>query len=81
LLGNSPGKSKASRDTAISIVHRLQNAGHEAYFVGGCVRDPLRGVEPGDYDIVTSARPDEVCSLFSHTVPVGISFGVVLEVE
>jgi poly(A) polymerase len=81
LLGNNPGKSKASRDTAISIVHRLQNAGHEAYFVGGCVRDPLRGVEPGDYDIVTSARPDEVCSLFSHTVPVGISFGVVLVVE
>ena len=81
MLGNSPGKSKASRDTAISIVYRLQNAGHEAYFVGGCVRDPLRGVEPGDYDIVTSARPDEVCSLFSHTVPVGISFGVVLVVE
>jgi poly(A) polymerase len=81
LLGNSPGKSKASRDTAISIVHRLQNAGYEAYFVGGCVRDPLRGVEPGDYDIVTSARPDEVCSLFSRTVPVGINFGVVLVVE
>ncbi|MCX5846873.1 MAG: HD domain-containing protein [Deltaproteobacteria bacterium] len=81
MLGNSPGKSKASRDTAISIVHRLQNAGYEAYFVGGCVRDPLRGVEPGDYDIVTSARPDEVCSLFSRTVPVGINFGVVLVVE
>ena len=81
MLSNSPGKSKASRDTAISIVHRLQNAGHESYFVGGCVRDPLRGVEPGDYDIVTSALPDEVRSLFSHTVPVGISFGVVLVVE
>ena len=81
MLGNGPGKIKASRDSAISIIQRLQGAGYEAYFVGGCVRDLLRGVEPGDYDIVTSARPDEVCSLFPHTVPVGISFGVVLVVE
>jgi len=81
LLGNGPRKIKASLDTAISIVQRLQGAGYEAYFVGGCVRDLLRGVEPGDYDIVTSARPEEVCSLFPHTVPVGISFGVVLVVE
>jgi len=81
LLSNGPGKIKASRDTAISIVHQLQQAGYEAYFVGGCVRDLLRGVEPGDYDIVTSARPGEVRSLFPHTVPVGISFGVVLVVE
>ena len=81
MLVNRSGKFKASRDRAISIVHRLRDAGHEAYFVGGCVRDILRGVEPGDYDIVTSARPEEVCSLFSHTAPVGISFGVVLVVE
>ncbi|HVO67886.1 MAG TPA: HD domain-containing protein [Syntrophales bacterium] len=81
MLGNSPGKIKASRDTAISIVRRLQDAGYETYFVGGCVRDLLRDVEPGDYDIVTAARPDEVCSLFPHTVTVGISFGVVLVVE
>jgi len=81
LLSNGPEKIEASRDTAISIVQNLQDAGYEAYFVGGCVRDLLRGVEPGDYDIVTSARPDEVRSLFPHTVPVGISFGVVLVVE
>ena len=81
MLGNGLGKIKASRYTAISIIQRLQDAGYEAYFVGGCVRDLLRGVEPGDYDIVTSARPDEVRSLFPHTVPVGISFGVVLVVE
>ncbi|HEX7534269.1 MAG TPA: HD domain-containing protein [Syntrophales bacterium] len=81
MLADSSGKSKASRDTAASIVHRLRDAGHEAYFVGGCVRDLLRGVEPGDYDIVTSARPEDVCSLFPHTVPVGISFGVVIVVE
>ncbi|HBH86692.1 MAG TPA: phosphohydrolase [Syntrophaceae bacterium] len=81
LLGNDPGDIKASRDTAISVVRRLQKAGHEAYFVGGCVRDLLRGVEPEDYDIVTSAKPDEVHRLFPHTVPVGIRFGVVIVVE
>jgi poly(A) polymerase len=81
LLADSSGKFKASRGTAASIVRRLQDAGHEAYFVGGCVRDLLRGVQPGDYDIVTSALPADVCSLFPHTVPVGISFGVVIVVE
>jgi poly(A) polymerase len=81
LLADSSGKFKASRDRAISIVRRLRDAGYETYFVGGCVRDILRGVEPGDYDIVTSARPEEVRLLFSHTVPLGISFGVVLVVE
>jgi tRNA nucleotidyltransferase/poly(A) polymerase len=81
LLTDSSGKFKASHDTAASIVRRLQDAGHEAYFVGGSVRDLLRGVEPGDYDIVTSARPADVCSLFPHTVQVGISFGVVVVVE
>ena len=80
-MANCSDTFKASRDTAIRIVRRLQNAGHETYFVGGCVRDLLRGVEPGDYDIVTSARPDEVRSLFSRTVPIGISFGVVVVVE
>lgn len=81
MLGNGSGDIKASRETAISIVRRLQNAGHEAYFVGGCVRDLLRGAEPGDYDIVTSAKPDEVYPLFSRTVPVGMRFGVVIVVE
>jgi poly(A) polymerase len=81
LLGRGSGDIKASRETAISIVRRLQNAGHEAYFVGGCVRDLLRGVEPGDYDIVTSAEPDEVYHLFSRTLPVGVRFGVVIVVE
>lgn len=81
MLGSGSGDIKASRETAVSIVRRLQNAGHEAYFVGGCVRDLLRGVEPGDYDIVTSAKPDEVCPLFSRTVPVGMRFGVVIVVE
>ena len=74
-------KKPASYDTAARIISRLHTAGYEAYLVGGCVRDSLRGVEPLDYDIVTSARPEDVCALFSHTVPVGASFGVVLVVE
>ena len=63
------------------VLNKLKAAGHEAYLVGGCVRDLVRGVTPGDYDIATSARPDEVCALFLHTIPVGISFGVVLVME
>ncbi len=46
--------------TARTIVSRLKQSGVEAYFVGGCVRDYLRGVTPVDYDIVTSALPDQV---------------------
>jgi poly(A) polymerase len=68
-------------ESARLILRRLKAAGHESYLVGGCVRDLIRGVRPPDYDIVTSARPDEICSLFSHTIPVGISFGVVLVIE
>ena len=71
----------ASYDIAVRVVSRLKQAGYESYLVGGCVRDILRGVEPLDYDIVTSARPDDVRSLFSHTVPVGVSFGVIIVIE
>jgi tRNA nucleotidyltransferase/poly(A) polymerase len=66
---------------AMDVVVKLQAEGYEAFFVGGCVRDFLRGVEPGDYDIVTSALPEEVQKLFPHTVPVGAKFGVVLVID
>ena len=66
---------------ARKIVHRLRNAGHEAFFAGGCVRDSLMGKVPHDFDIATSARPEEVQALFPRTVPVGVQFGVVLVVE
>jgi poly(A) polymerase len=62
---------------AASIVRRLRDAGHVAYYAGGCVRDMLRGVEPKDYDIATSARPEEVQRLFPKTVAVGAHFGVI----
>lgn len=66
---------------ATDIARRLQQAGHVAYFAGGCVRDHLRGHPPEDYDIATSARPAEVQKLFPHTQAVGAHFGVILVME
>lgn len=74
-------EKSASRDTAAGIVRRLRQAGYKTYFVGGCVRDLLLDRLPLDYDIVTSARPEEVQSLFPKTAPVGIRFGVILVIE
>jgi len=68
-------------ETAAGIVGTLKKAGHEAWFVGGSVRDLLLGFEPEEFDIVTSAVPDEVRALFQRTVPVGERFGVVLVLE
>lgn len=66
------------KEGAISIVTKLRQAGHSAYFAGGCVRDQLMGIPPKDYDVATSAHPEQVMRLFSHTVAVGAEFGVVL---
>lgn len=55
----------------------LNNAGFEAYIVGGCVRDILLNKTPQDYDIATSATPEEIISLFPHTIPTGIKHGTV----
>ena len=65
------------RQEATRIVLQLRSAGHEAYFVGGCVRDFVMGVIPDDYDIVTSALPDQVMAFFNRTVAIGAKFGVV----
>jgi len=66
------------KDFAISIVRTLHEAGHQAYLVGGCVRDLLTGREPADYDITTDATPNEVMRIFPDTYAVGAQFGVVL---
>jgi len=58
------------------LVRRLQESGHRALLAGGCVRDLLRGEQPGDYDIATSARPPEVEALFEESETVGRQFGV-----
>src|SRR3979490_710169 len=66
------------KNSAISIVRSLQEAGYQAYFVGGCVRDMILGREPADYDVATDATPDQVMRIFPETYPVGAKFGVVL---
>lgn len=60
-----------------TIIQTLQEHGYEAYAVGGCVRDSLLGREPGDWDITTSASPDEIKKLFARTVDTGIEHGTV----
>ncbi len=66
------------KDFAISIAQTLRQRGFQAYLVGGCVRDLLLGREPKDYDVATSATPDEVMAIFPETYAVGAQFGVVL---
>jgi poly(A) polymerase len=78
LIRTADGHQTEKIRNAEEIIRRLTQAGFEAYFVGGCVRDFVRGVIPGDYDIVTSARPDQVIALFERTVAVGARFGVVV---
>ena len=72
---------KPLRATAVEIVRQLQTAGFSAFWVGGCVRDFLLGREPGDYDIATSARPEQIEKLFKRTVAVGKKFGVMVVLE
>ena len=69
------------RVLAEHICRTLQAAGHQAYFVGGCVRDILLGREPADYDVATDATPDRIRELFSPSsvvLEVGAKFGVML---
>jgi poly(A) polymerase len=63
---------------ALDVARRLRQRDFEAYFAGGCVRDLLLGIEPKDFDVATSATPDEVQKTFARTESVGAHFGVVL---
>jgi poly(A) polymerase len=65
------------RNLAKQVVAHLQSAGFTAFWAGGCVRDVLMGRTPKDYDIATSATPDQIIALFPGSVEVGKSFGVV----
>jgi poly(A) polymerase len=67
-----------TRADATAVVRRLRDAGHVAYFAGGCVRDLLLGREPKDYDVATDAPPQRVRQLFHNTQAVGAAFGVIL---
>lgn len=64
-------------DAAAKVVRRLTRGGHEAYLVGGCVRDLLVGVRPKDFDVATSARPEEVRALFRNSRIIGRRFRLV----
>ena len=64
-------------EPARKIIDRLNEHGYEAYVVGGCVRDMILKREPGDWDITTSARPEQVKALFTRTLDTGIQHGTV----
>ncbi|MBU1026973.1 MAG: hypothetical protein KKA31_04510, partial [Candidatus Margulisbacteria bacterium] len=62
---------------ALQIIKTLKDKGFQAYSVGGCMRDLLLGFEPEEWDITTSAKPEEVTGLFDKVVPTGIAYGTV----
>lgn len=66
---------------ALKICQKLIEEGYLAYFAGGCVRDFLLDRQPSDFDVTTSARPDQVVALFSKTVETGRQFGVIMVIE
>ena len=75
-----PHPDTPERQFAVNVVSRLREAGYEALWAGGCVRDELLGITPKDFDVATTATPQQVIELFGtrKTVPVGVSFGVVI---
>ncbi|MAC20110.1 MAG: metal-dependent phosphohydrolase [Phycisphaerae bacterium] len=72
------GDILAPRDAAMLVAERLLDAGFQTLFAGGCVRDRLLGIAPADFDLATSARPDDVMKVFPRGRGVGAHFGVVL---
>src|ERR1700677_3085904 len=72
-VGESP-----AFEAARAIAARLSAAGHQAYFAGGCVRDLLLGGGAKDFDVATSATPEQIVALFPRTQSVGAHFGVIL---
>jgi tRNA nucleotidyltransferase/poly(A) polymerase len=70
-----------NRKLATDIINRLQKAGHQALLAGGCVRDMILNRAAKDYDVATSAHPDEVIGLFKRTIRIGAKFGVVVVLD
>lgn len=75
---SSSSKSGTAEEAASQIIIKLRDAGHEAYLAGGCVRDLLLGLTPKDYDIATSATPEEILALYPRSGAIGAHFGVIL---
>jgi len=72
---------KGTKSTALWVLRRLRQAGHEALLAGGCVRDMLLGRKCSDYDIATSAAPDEIARIFKRVLMIGAKFGVVMVIH
>ena len=64
-------------ERALRVVRTLQEAGHQAYIVGGAVRDLLLGVRPKDFDVATDATPEQVKALFRRAFIIGRRFRIV----
>lgn len=81
LVSVSRDQHKVSRNgishNALKVLYRLQNAGHEAYLVGGCVRDLQLGLAPKDFDVATSATPEDTKALFGNSRIIGRRFRIV----
>lgn len=73
----SNNMDKSLFEQARPILEQIQDNGFEAYYVGGSVRDYVMGRNIHDIDITTSATPDEIESIFSHTIPVGKEHGTI----
>lgn len=72
-------EKQSQREFAVEVVHTIREARHQALWAGGCVRDQLLGIEPKDYDVATSARPEQIRELFGkrRTLAIGAAFGVI----
>jgi len=76
--GGRPCQGAGMREKAIQIIEKLTAAGYTALLAGGCVRDMLLGREAKDFDVATSATPEQVVRLFPGSKTVGAHFGVVV---
>lgn len=72
-----PLSSSSVPDPVLDVLRQLRDAGYRAFLVGGCVRDLLRGKAPKDFDLATSARPEQVQALFKKVIPTGLEHGTV----
>ena len=73
-MPNIPYRAAAISPNALRVLYRLREAGYEAFLVGGCVRDLLIGITPKDFDIATSALPEEVKRTFRNCRLIGRRF-------
>jgi poly(A) polymerase len=75
-MANAKGQAQKI-ENVIAVLGKLRERGHEAWLNGGCVRDHLLGREPADFDVATSATPDQVEEIFPRSIAVGKAFGVI----